>query len=94
MAKVRALPDLRLLPAHGPVTESSHARIDELVAFHDVRLADSLTAVEAGARTAWQVARSCPGPAASGAHELNPFDSGRRRSRRSPTSSCSRSGAT
>ena len=38
LAKVRAMPDLRLLPAHGPVTSSSHARIDELVAFHDVRL--------------------------------------------------------
>jgi glyoxylase-like metal-dependent hydrolase (beta-lactamase superfamily II) len=60
LAKVRALPDMRLLPAHGPVTESSHARIDELVAHHDVRLGQSLRAVEAGARTAWEVAGMLP----------------------------------
>ena len=35
---VRALPDLRLLPAHGEVTASSHTRVDELVAHHDDRL--------------------------------------------------------
>src|SRR3546814_6999922 len=34
LAKVRAMPDLRLLPAHGAVTESSHARVDELIPFH------------------------------------------------------------
>ena len=42
LAKVRALPDMKLLPAHGPVTASSHTRIDELVAHHDVRLEQSL----------------------------------------------------
>jgi glyoxylase-like metal-dependent hydrolase (beta-lactamase superfamily II) len=36
---VRALPDLLLLPAHGPVAPSSHARVDELLAHHDTRLA-------------------------------------------------------
>ena len=35
LAKVRALPDLRILPAHGPVAPSSHARVDELLAFHE-----------------------------------------------------------
>ncbi len=60
LAKVRALPDLTLLPAHGPVTASSHQRIDELVAHHDVRLAQSQTAVEGGARTAYEVARELP----------------------------------
>ena len=34
LAKVRALPDLALLPAHGPVTTSTHARVDELTAHH------------------------------------------------------------
>ncbi len=32
LTKVRGLPDLRLLPAHGPVAPSSHARVDELLA--------------------------------------------------------------
>jgi len=48
LALVRTLPDLRLLPAHGPVTSSSHARVDELVAHHDVRLAEIRRAVIAG----------------------------------------------
>jgi glyoxylase-like metal-dependent hydrolase (beta-lactamase superfamily II) len=60
LAKVRAMPDMKLLPAHGPVTESSHARVDELVAHHGVRLEQSLRAVESGARTAWEVAGEVP----------------------------------
>ena len=48
LTKVRAMPDLRLLPAHGPVAPSSHARIDELVSHHDHRLALCLAAVGAG----------------------------------------------
>jgi len=60
LAKVRALPDMKLLPAHGPAAESSHTRIDELVAHHDVRLDQSLKAVEAGASTAWEVAGEVP----------------------------------
>ena len=42
------MPDLRLLPAHGPVTDSSHARVDELVAHHDARLDEIRRAVTAG----------------------------------------------
>ena len=60
LAKVRALPDLLLLPAHGPVTSSSHARVDELVAHHDVRLELCRAAVDAGARTAYDVAQRLP----------------------------------
>jgi glyoxylase-like metal-dependent hydrolase (beta-lactamase superfamily II) len=60
LAKVRALPDMRLLPAHGPVTESSHARIDELVAHHDERLRLCLEAVESGLETAHDVAAVLP----------------------------------
>lgn len=57
LAKVRALPDLRILPAHGPVSPSSHARVDELLAFHDGRLRDSLAAVPTtGATTGYDVA--------------------------------------
>ncbi|MFZ5846613.1 MAG: MBL fold metallo-hydrolase [Actinomycetota bacterium] len=60
LAKVRALPDMRLLPAHGPVTESSHTRIDELLAHHDERLALCLQAVESGLGTAYDVACELP----------------------------------
>lgn len=54
---VRAWPDARLLPAHGPVAASSHARIDELLRHHDTRLAAIAAAVGAGARTAFEVSR-------------------------------------
>jgi glyoxylase-like metal-dependent hydrolase (beta-lactamase superfamily II) len=75
LAKVRAMPDLLLLPAHGPVSPSSHARIDELVSFHDVRLSQSLAAVEAGATDAWAVARELPWTRRQRrATDLNPFD--------------------
>ena len=75
LAKVRALPDLKLLPAHGPVTESAHARIDELVAHHDVRLEQSLKAVGSGARTAWEVAGELPWTRHERRRdELGPFD--------------------
>ncbi len=54
---VRSLPDMRLLPAHGPVTESSHARIDELIVHHDRRLDLSAAAISNGAVTAYEAAR-------------------------------------
>ncbi|WP_367128923.1 MBL fold metallo-hydrolase [Saccharothrix sp. HUAS TT1] len=54
---VREHPDLRLLPAHGPVTESSHARVDELLAHHEDRLAATLEAVRSGTGTAFETAR-------------------------------------
>ena len=56
----RSLPDMRLLPAHGPVTESSHARIDELVEHHDHRLQLCLDAVDGGASTPYDVAAELP----------------------------------
>jgi glyoxylase-like metal-dependent hydrolase (beta-lactamase superfamily II) len=52
------LPDARLLPAHGPATDSVHARVDELLAHHEDRLTETLNAVRAGAGpTAYQVAQ-------------------------------------
>jgi glyoxylase-like metal-dependent hydrolase (beta-lactamase superfamily II) len=51
---VRERPDARLLPAHGPVTESAHARVDELLAHHDNRLDQTLAAVVQGAHTAYE----------------------------------------
>jgi glyoxylase-like metal-dependent hydrolase (beta-lactamase superfamily II) len=54
---VRSYPDMRLLPAHGPVTDSVHARVDELLVHHEDRLGTTLDAVHAGAVTAQEVAR-------------------------------------
>jgi glyoxylase-like metal-dependent hydrolase (beta-lactamase superfamily II) len=75
LVKVRSLPDMRLLPAHGPVTDSSHKRIDELLAHHDERLAMCEKAVLDGAGTAWEVAGELPWTR-RGRHrdELGPFD--------------------
>jgi glyoxylase-like metal-dependent hydrolase (beta-lactamase superfamily II) len=57
LAKVRALPDLQVLPAHGPVGMSSHERVDQLLDFHEGRLDQSLAAVVAGAATGYEVAQ-------------------------------------
>ena len=58
LTKVRGLPDLRILPAHGPVAPSTHARVDELLAHHEHRLDQCLaslrprgTSVAAGVAT-------------------------------------------
>lgn len=57
LALVRSRPDARLLPAHGPVTDSVHARVDELVRHHEHRL-DEMAAIvgEHGPLTATGVA--------------------------------------
>lgn len=60
LTKVRELPDLRLLPAHGPVAPSSHARVDELLAHHERRLAQCLAALAGGAATGHDVAGELP----------------------------------
>lgn len=60
LAKVRALPDLLLLPAHGPAGGSAHARVDELLAHHDDRLRGSLEAAAGGWVTALDVAMALP----------------------------------
>jgi glyoxylase-like metal-dependent hydrolase (beta-lactamase superfamily II) len=55
---VRQMPDLTLLPAHGPVSPSVHARVDELLDHHDARL-KAMLAVLAGSEgplTAYEVA--------------------------------------
>jgi glyoxylase-like metal-dependent hydrolase (beta-lactamase superfamily II) len=54
---LKSYPDMRLLPAHGPVTASTHVRVDELLAFHEERLVETLTAVRDGAGTAYETAR-------------------------------------
>lgn len=60
LAKVRALPDLTLLPAHGPVAPSVHARVDELTAHHAHRLRLCRDAVADGGRTAYATAQALP----------------------------------
>lgn len=51
------LPDARMLPAHGPVAPSVHARTAELFAHHEHRLALTRQSVEQGAHTAFESAR-------------------------------------
>jgi glyoxylase-like metal-dependent hydrolase (beta-lactamase superfamily II) len=58
LARTLTLPDARLFPAHGPVTGSTHERVNELLAHHDARLAETLTAVEAGHATPFEVAKA------------------------------------
>ena len=55
---VRSMPDLRLLPAHGPVTDSVHARVDELIEHHDRRLDACAEVIRQGAATAYEAARA------------------------------------
>jgi glyoxylase-like metal-dependent hydrolase (beta-lactamase superfamily II) len=57
---IRALPDARLLPAHGPVTGSVHDRIDALLAHHEQRLTATADAIEHGAHTAFEIAHVLP----------------------------------
>lgn len=56
LALIRARPEARLLPAHGPVTESVHARVDELLAFHAKRLDEIEAAVRSGGSNGYEVA--------------------------------------
>src|SRR6266516_2357251 len=58
LARTLALPDARLLPAHGPVCGSTHERVHELLAHHDARLAETHQAELAGHATAFEVARA------------------------------------
>ncbi|HEY5351184.1 MAG TPA: MBL fold metallo-hydrolase [Streptosporangiaceae bacterium] len=53
---MRSRPDARLLPAHGPVNGSTHARVDELIAHHGTRLDETEAAIRAGAQTAPEAA--------------------------------------
>jgi glyoxylase-like metal-dependent hydrolase (beta-lactamase superfamily II) len=53
---VRRLPDMRLLPAHGPVSPSTHSRIDELIDHHADRLRIMADVVATGLCTGYDVA--------------------------------------
>ncbi|MGN6161542.1 MAG: MBL fold metallo-hydrolase [Marmoricola sp.] len=75
LRKVRELPDLQVLPAHGPTGMSSHQRVDELLLHHEDRLAACKVAVQGGAATAWEVAGELPWTRRNRKRdELGPFD--------------------
>jgi glyoxylase-like metal-dependent hydrolase (beta-lactamase superfamily II) len=68
-------PDTRLLPAHGPVAPSVHARVAELLAHHDVRLREAADAVRRGGGTAYQAAQSLTWTRRHTPYaDLNPFN--------------------
>jgi glyoxylase-like metal-dependent hydrolase (beta-lactamase superfamily II) len=53
---VRRLPDMQLLPAHGPVSPSTHSRIDELTEHHADRLRLMADVLATGQCTGYDVA--------------------------------------
>jgi len=73
---VRSMPDMQLLPAHGPVGPSVHQRVDDLLTHHDKRLASAFDAVSNGAVTAYAVARQLrwTGRASRPLDALDPFN--------------------
>ncbi len=75
LALVRSMPDLQMLPAHGPTQPTTHDRIDALLAHHEDRLAASADAVAGGAATAYEVARALPWTRRGTAFDdLDPFN--------------------
>lgn len=60
LAKVRPLPAKLVLPAHGPVFTDLAGRVDELLAHHEHRLGQCLTAVSDAGSTALEVATKLP----------------------------------
>lgn len=57
---VRGMPDTLLLPAHGPVVPSVHRRVDDLLTYHEERLAAAIAEVRSGRVTAFEVAGALP----------------------------------
>lgn len=53
---MRSYPDMRLLPAHGPVADSVHTRVGELLGHHEERLESTAQAIGDGAGTAYEAA--------------------------------------
>lgn len=57
LARVGAVPDAMLLPAHGPVIQSAHQRVAELLEHHEHRLAVTEGQVRVDERTVHEVAQ-------------------------------------
>jgi glyoxylase-like metal-dependent hydrolase (beta-lactamase superfamily II) len=75
LARMRAETDARLLPAHGPVTSSVHARVDELLEHHAKRLDDAYAIIKSGASTSYETASTMVWTRhARGFHTLDPFN--------------------
>jgi glyoxylase-like metal-dependent hydrolase (beta-lactamase superfamily II) len=55
---ILTLPDARLLPAHGPVQDSAHKRVHELLRHHENRLAEIMQVMLPGRSTAYEVAQA------------------------------------
>lgn len=58
MHETLALPDGALLPAHGPVLTSTHARVREQIAHHEERLAEVGELLRSGHCSSYAVARA------------------------------------
>jgi glyoxylase-like metal-dependent hydrolase (beta-lactamase superfamily II) len=72
---LREGPDALMLPGHGVVGGSVHARVDALLAHHDTRLEHTLAALRAGAETAYDVTRALRWTRRSHQlEELGPFE--------------------
>jgi glyoxylase-like metal-dependent hydrolase (beta-lactamase superfamily II) len=57
---ILGLPDHRMLPAHGPVIDSTHARVREILEHHDLRLEKTMEALEHGGDNARDIAAALP----------------------------------
>ena len=65
-----------MMPGHGVVGESVHARVEALLAHHDARLEQTLEALRAGAETAYDVTKALRWTGRSRRlDELDPFNS-------------------
>ena len=72
---VRSLPDRRLLPAHGPVRPSVHARVDELLDHHARRLDEARAVVGEHTMSAYETARELTWTRRRRAYtDLDPFN--------------------
>ncbi|UGQ14024.1 MBL fold metallo-hydrolase [Yinghuangia sp. ASG 101] len=56
LARVAALPVTGVLPAHQHLFDDAAGRADEIVAFHERRLASLLTQLQTAPRTLWEIA--------------------------------------
>ncbi len=58
LSRVKSLPNARMLPAHGQVTQNVHGRAEELLEHHRNRLDSVVSQVNAGRHTAASIADS------------------------------------